>query len=58
MDVLGGLFGGNKKSDSTGAKVDSSAAKKQEAVTDDAKDILGGLFGKKKKTAVKKDSVN
>lgn len=55
-EVLGGLLGGSKKTDST--KADTVPSKKEDAVKDAAKDILGGLFGKKKKAEAKKDSVN
>lgn len=59
-DVLEGLLGDNKKSDTTKikTKTDSVPPKTEDAVKDVAKDILGGLLGQKKKPAVKKDSVN
>lgn len=57
-EVLGAIFGGDKKTDSTKVKTDTLPTKKEDVVKDAAKDILGGLFGKKKKTEAKKDSVN
>lgn len=60
-EVLGGLLGGTKQSDSAKVKTDTitTPPKKEETVKEAAKDVIKGLFGKKKSEAeTKNDSVN
>lgn len=52
-EILGGMLGTKKPTDSTSVAKDSSQTKtEKESVREKAKDILGGFLGKKKKDSV------
>jgi len=60
-DIAVGITG-NKKTDSTAVKTDSTTTDKKEQQKDAIKNVLGGLFGKKKKkkeeVETEKDTIN